>query len=68
MKEKIILAVVGFVGLVVVVGLLMTIPVWLLWNAVMPDIFGVPAISFWQAMGVSFLSSCLFKSSSSTSK
>jgi len=45
---------------------LMAIPVWLLWNGVMPDIFGLPVITLWQALGLSVLSSLLFKSASSS--
>ena len=31
-----------------------------LWNALMPAIFGLPAISFWQALGLFLLSRILF--------
>jgi hypothetical protein len=31
-----------------------------LWNALMPRIFGLPAISFWQALGLLLLSRLLF--------
>jgi len=41
---------VGIVGLVTV-GL---------WNLLMPAIFGLPAISFWQALGLLVLSRVLF--------
>jgi hypothetical protein len=34
--------------------------VWL-WNWLMPAIFGLPVISFWQAWGLLVLSSILFK-------
>lgn len=37
-------------------------PVMLLWNWLMPIIFGLPVITFWQALGVALLSSILFKS------
>jgi len=33
--------------------------VWLLWNWLMPEIFKLPAISFWQAMGLLVLSRIL---------
>jgi hypothetical protein len=36
-------------------------PLWLLWNWLMPTIFGLPYITFWQAVGVNLLSSILFK-------
>lgn len=52
-----------FVILVVAVllSLLEVIPVMLLWNWLMPLIFGLPTLSFWQAFGVCILSSCLFR-------
>ncbi len=40
----------GIMGLVVVV----------LWNLLMPAIFGLPAIGFWQALGILLLSRVLF--------
>ena len=50
-----------------VLALLMGLPTMLLWNWLMPEIFGLKAIGFWQAVGLNFLSSILFKSSSTTS-
>ncbi len=41
--------------------------VFFLWNWLMPAIFGWPIISFWQAVGLSWLCSILFKSSNSSS-
>jgi hypothetical protein len=37
------------------------VEMWL-WNQVMPDVFGVRAITFWQALCLSWLSMMLFKS------
>ena len=37
------------------------IPVWLLWNWLMPVIFGLPTISLMQAVGVCALSYLLLK-------
>lgn len=47
----------------IAVGLALLIggPLWLLWNWLMPDIFGLPHITFWQAVGLNLLSSILFK-------
>lgn len=45
---------------IVVVTLLFALPVMWLWNAVMPDIFNLPEIGFWQALLISMLSHCLF--------
>ena len=36
--------------------------VMLLWNAIMPDIFSLPAIGYWKAMGLFILCNILFKS------
>lgn len=60
-------AVMGMIVAAIVGGLLSAIPVWLLWNAVIPSIFGLPSIGFWQALGLSLLCAFLFKSSSSDS-
>ena len=34
-------------------------PLWLLWNWLMPTIFGLPYITFWQAVGLNVLSAIL---------
>lgn len=41
---------------IAVMGLLTTA----LWNALLPHIFGLPAITFWQALGLLLLSRVLF--------
>jgi len=33
---------------------------WMLWNALMPTLFGLTALTFWQAMGVLVLAKLLF--------
>ncbi len=52
----------------VVLVLLLGFPLMWLWNAVMPDIFNLPTITFWQAVGLNLISMILFKTSHSTSK
>ena len=52
----------------VIVALLLSIPVWLLWNWVAVAVLGLKEITLIQALGLSLLSSILFKSSSVTSK
>ena len=49
----------GFAVLVVVLG---APPLMLLWNWLMPQIFGLPEVNLWQAMGLLALSAFLFKS------
>lgn len=58
----------AIVGLIVLIGLLLALPVMLLWNWLMPMIFGLIKLTFWQALGLTWLSACLFKSSSSSNK
>lgn len=69
MFEKIVLGVMfGTVFLVMysVISLIAAIPTYFLWNWLMPNIFGIKAITFLQAWGINFLTSILFKSSSSS--
>ena len=68
---KVIGAVVLVLLLFCVVAVLISIPVMLLWNWLVPIVFPgefiVHHITFWQALGISLLCSCLFKSTSSSS-
>jgi hypothetical protein len=59
------------VGLVVLAflavwALLIGFPTMWLWNWLMPVIFGLPTIGFWQAVGLVFLSGIFFKSTTTT--
>ncbi len=54
----------GWLIILMVFVLLLTLPVWLLWNWLMPVIFGLPEVSIAQAFGLMLLASILFKSSS----
>jgi hypothetical protein len=38
-----------------------TLPILWIWNGLMPSIFGLGQINFWQALGISILSTLLFK-------
>lgn len=61
----------GFVlviGFVAIAAILCALPTMLLWNWLMPDIFHLDTITFWQALGLNFLCGILFKSSVSSSK
>lgn len=66
--EKPILAVFGIVGALVVFAIIFTVPVYFLWNWLMPELFGLKSISFWQATGLLLLSGFFFRSSSHSSK
>lgn len=69
--EKVVLGLIALVlGIFLAVGIsaVIAIPVWLLWNAVIPTIFvTLPQIGFMQAWGLSLLCSLLFKSTGSSS-
>ena len=54
--------------LTVGVGLLIAFPVMWLWNYVIPDVFGLSTIVFWQAFALYTLSSILFKDTATVSK
>lgn len=50
-----------------VLNILLAYPVMLLWNWLMPVIFELPVIDFWQAFGLMMLSYFLLPKSSSNS-
>jgi hypothetical protein len=52
----------------VIIALLLSVPVWLLWNWVAVAVLGLKEITLMQALGLSLLSAILFKSSSISTK
>lgn len=52
----IILGIIGAAALAIIFGLVIQ---WL-WNALMPSIFGLPEVTYWQAVGIVVLSHILF--------
>ena len=42
------------------IALVIRAPTMWLWNAIMPTIFGLTKITFWQAVGINLLCSILF--------
>ena len=52
-----------FILTLIVIGVILSIPTMLLWNWLIPPIFGLTTITFKQAFGLIILSSILFKSS-----
>jgi len=56
----------GIVAIICLACLLLGLPLMLLWNWLMPILFGMPYITFWQAVGLNILSTILFKSTSTT--
>lgn len=65
-------AIYGFVGLIVVIviyGLIASLPVWLLWNyCLLGAIDGIHEISWLQAWGILVLFSLLFKTTQTEKK
>jgi membrane protein required for beta-lactamase induction len=61
-------AIAALIGLVAIVIVLLGYPLMLLWNWLMPIIFGLPEITFWQAIGLNLLSTILFKSTTIKNK
>lgn len=57
-----------FLAIAVISALLTAIPVFLLWNWLMPELFHLPMISIVQALGLAVLASLLFKSNSGSKK
>jgi hypothetical protein len=62
--------IIGFLilGLLIVAffSLVMGLPTMLLWNWLMPQLFGLKAVTFWQAVGLNMLAGILFKSYSTS--
>lgn len=58
----------AFLGMIAIVIVILGYPLMLLWNWLMPTIFGLPEITLWQALGLSLLSTILFKSPPSIKK
>lgn len=60
------LTVLGAIALLVIVALLMAFPTMWLWNWLMPMIFGLMKINFWQALGINLLAGILFQRGTSS--
>lgn len=56
-----ILASLVMIGIIAIVSLIIGLPIMLLWNWLMPIIFNLPKITFFQAVGLSILTGILFK-------
>jgi hypothetical protein len=61
MKNNILEYILTIIGLLVLAVILFGYPTLLLWNWLMPTIFNLPYITFWQACGLNLLASILFK-------
>ena len=70
MWEKLLLGIgigVLAISIIAIVSLIAAIPTYFLWNWLMPAIFNIKVITFWQAWGLNFLAGILFKNSNSSS-
>jgi hypothetical protein len=66
---QILIALIGVIGLVVLLGLVFSLPVMLLWNGCLVGaIAGVSEISWLQAWGIMILFGILFKTNVETKK
>jgi hypothetical protein len=43
------------------VGFILAFPIMLLWNWLMPELFDLPTIGYWQSFGLFYLSGLLIK-------
>jgi hypothetical protein len=68
MKNNFIHDVLLVIGLVILAVMICGYPLMWLWNGLMPTIFNLPQITFWQAVGLNLLSSILFKTNITKSK
>ena len=57
-----------FIGTLAILLVLLGYPVMLLWNWLIPQIFGLPEITFWQAIGLNILCTILFRPTISIKK
>ena len=61
------MVVAAFLLVLVVMGLVIGFPLMWLWNWLMPVVFGLPTITFYQAVGLYLLCGVLFNQTSGSS-
>jgi hypothetical protein len=54
--------------IVAITAVILGLPLMWLWNWLMPPIFNLPEITFWQALGLNMLSTILIKPTITTKK
>jgi hypothetical protein len=57
-----------FLGTIAIIVVLLGYPVMLLWNWLMPELFGLSEVTFWQAIGLNILCTILFRPSINVKK
>jgi hypothetical protein len=60
MKNSTLEGILAVIGLIMLVALLFGLPLQILWNLLMPELFSLPYISFWQACGLNLIAGILF--------
>ena len=60
--------IVAAIAFLVGLSLIMALPTMLLWDWLMPELFGLKEVTLFQAWGLNFLCGMLFKSHTSSSK
>lgn len=60
-KMKSALIILGVLIALIVIAVVMALPTLWLWNWLMPIIFCLPEITFWQALGVNIFTGILFR-------
>lgn len=61
--KSILSGILAIFGFILIITLFTVIPVWLLWNWLMPMIFGLPKLTILQAFGLDLLCNFLFGNS-----
>jgi len=61
MKNNILESILVIIGLIILAALLFTLPLQLLWNWLMPQLFNLPIITFKEAFGLNMLAGILFR-------
>ncbi len=61
MKKRWIVRILKMFLMGIAAGLVLGLAVMLLWNALVPDLFGGPVIGYWQAVGLLLLSHLLLR-------
>jgi len=67
-RSAILRTVVLIIVVAAAIAMVLALSTMLLWNWLMPDIFGLKTISFWQALGLLLLTTLLFRSGSHASR
>jgi len=58
----------AFIGMIAILIVLLGYPVMLLWNWLMPELFHLSEVTFWQAIGLNLLCTILFRPSINVKK